>query len=434
MIIKSILKKLFFKKRLKYLVEKKRLYKDVTETSKIHEFQLKKFNDMWAEVSVVHPFYKMWQQKYNLPHEIKSLTDLASFPVLTKKDIQDNQNLVFDHLNHFNTISTGGSTGEPTKFPVSRGEGDFSYANHYLARGWWGIKPLDNILLFWGHSHLFGGGFQGRINQFKRKLADRLINTLRLSAYDVSLNTLGQYAEKLKNSNPSMVLGYTSTIYKISKFIQENKLQIGKKSKLKAVVVTSETVSEYDINLIQSVFGVPCVIEYGMAETGVIAYSRNKTNNIKLFWDSFIGIKDDNNCLMISTISDKLFPLINYSTGDIVDSVDKVVITTINSIEGRKNDFLIIYNNGIEIEVHSEIFTHILKAIGNVINFRVRQKRDLSIVVYFVAIGTRDISEYFFYEISKEFEGIDLEMFTFKQVDYINKTISGKAKWVEIER
>ena len=138
-----------------------------------------------------------------------------------------------------------------------------------MARGWWNVKPLDGIFLIWGHSHLFGDGIKGQINYYKRLFYDWLINTKRLSAYDLSINSLSNYYQILKKSNPTLIIGYTSAIYKLAKHIDENNLDIENKSNLKGVVVTSETVTNYDINLIKKVFNVPCIIEYGMAETGL---------------------------------------------------------------------------------------------------------------------------------------------------------------------
>ena len=108
-----------------------------------------------------------------------------------------------------------------------------------------------------------------------------------------------------------MIIGYTSVMFKIAKFI-ENDLDIGKKNNLKTIVVTSENVNSVDIKTIEEAFKVPCVIEYGMVETGVIAYSNLESKKLKFFWDSHIGFKSKNNTLLLTTILKKLFPLINY--------------------------------------------------------------------------------------------------------------------------
>ena len=145
------------------------------------------------------PFYKMWKEKYNLPEKILSIEELNNFPVLTKKEIQQNSELIFSHLKDYQTTSTGGSTGEPTKFPYIKSEMEYNYATNYLARSWWGFEPLDKVLLFWGHSHLFGNGVKGKINQYKRVMLDLLINTKRLNAYDMSFNTIGKYVKELNS-------------------------------------------------------------------------------------------------------------------------------------------------------------------------------------------------------------------------------------------
>lgn len=428
MIINSL-----FRERLRILENKKKLYQISKSVDEIYQYQIDQFNNIWRKAVVEIPFYQFWKKKYDLPIYINNLDELKNFPVLKKKDIQENENLIFSSLKNYFIISTGGSSGTPTRFPITKNESLNSYANHYLGRSWWGIKPLDNIILFWGHSHLFGDGLKGKINQYKRSLYDWIINTKRLSAYDMSLDTIDRYYQILKKSNPFMIMGYTSAIYKIAKYIYENNLDIKNKPKLKCVVVTSETVSKYDVNLIEEVFNAPCVIEYGMAETGVIAYSKDSSENIKLFWDTFIGIKDKENVLNITTINKRIFPLINYKTDDLVETKDSQSILEIKKILGRKNDFIKIRVNSDFIEVHSELFTHILKSIKGIMDFKVIQMKNLSIEIKYVSSNNLNISELFFEEIYKEFNGIDKNIFSFKQVDEISKTIAGKAKWIEVQ-
>ncbi len=428
MIINSL-----FRKRLRFLENKKKLYRITKSVDEIYKFQIDHFNNIWAKAAVEIPFYKFWKKKYDLPIYINNLDELKNFPVLKKKDIQENENLIFSSLKNYSIISTGGSSGTPTRFPIAKNETLNSYANHYLGRSWWGIKPLDNIIFFWGHSHLFGDGLKGKINQYKRLLYDWIINTKRLSAYNMSFDSMDAYCQILKKSDPFMIIGYTSAIYKLAKYIYENNLDNKNKPNLKCVVVTSETVTDYDVNLIEKVFNVPCVIEYGMAETGVIAYSKDNSKNIKLFWDTFIGIKDKENVLNITTINERIFPLINYKTDDIVETKESLSILEIKKIVGRKNDFIKIKVNSDFIEVHSELFTHILKSIKGVMDFKVIQMKNLSIEIKYVSSNNLNISERFFEEIYKEFSGIDKNIFSFKQVDEISKTIAGKAKWIELQ-
>ena len=138
-----------------------------------------------------------------------------------------------------------------------------------------------------------------------------------------------------------------------------------------------------------------------MAETGVIAYSKKSSDNMELFWDTFIGVKDDENVLNITTINDRTFPLINYKTDDLIESNDSHSILNIKKILGRKNDFIKIKVGNNILEIHSEFFTHILKSIKGIINFKVIQKKNLAIEIKYVSLNNSDISESFFNEICK---------------------------------
>lgn len=436
MLKKFILNNIIFKKRLELLNGKINLYNKLSD-DEIIQYQLDSFNLIWKSAQTNNAFYKFWKKKYNLPTQIKSIDELKSFPELTKDDLQKNYDLIFKDIEDYSIISTGGSTGKPVKLPTSREEKEIEYANTYLGKSWWDIKPLDDIVMYWGHSHLFGNGIRGKLNKIKRKVSDWLINTIRFSAYDISTVTMEDYYQKIKKLNPKAIIGYSSVNYKISKYITENNLDVGNKSCLKGIICTSETCSDIDIKIIKEAFKKDVILEYGMAECGAIAYSKNKTDNIEMFWDSFIGTISENKILNITTLYARKFPLINYKTDDVIIEKRNIKnsLLSISKIEGRKNDVLKIFCNNNKIEVHSELFTHILKSIKGIINFKIIQKINSNIVIEYVLMDKeeKNIEDIFFIELSKELKNITKKYFKFKQVEDIPKTIAGKTKWVEIE-
>ena len=77
-----------------------------------------------------------------------------------------------------------------------------------MVRSWWNIKPLDKMVSFWGHSHLFGDGILGKFNELKRKLKDYIVNIERLNAYDIHSNTIEEYYYKVKRIKPLIISGY----------------------------------------------------------------------------------------------------------------------------------------------------------------------------------------------------------------------------------
>ena len=65
-------------------------------------------------------------------------------------------------------------------------------------------------------------------------------------------------------------------------------MELNLSSSLRGIIVTSETISDRDIEIIGQAFKVPVICEYGMAETSVVAYSVPNDKGLKIFWDSFI--------------------------------------------------------------------------------------------------------------------------------------------------
>lgn len=434
MIKKYILNKTFFSKRLVLLQKKENLYRDINTSSEIVHHQLEMFNLMWSKAQK-HPFYEFWKLKHSLPTKINTLDELTLFPILTKKDLQEHKELIFGHLTHYKVLSTGGSTGEPTKIPFDGEEVTIHYANAYLGRSWWGIRPLDKLLLVWGHSHLFGSGLRGKINFFKRILSDRIINTYRFSAYNLSQDAIISFLQKMDDFKPKVILGYTSALVQIAKYLASNHLKINNIF-LDQIILTSEMAAPSDIALLKKVFDVSIVLEYGMAETGVLAYSHPNDGNLHVLWDSFV-LQEKQGQLLVTTLYDRAFPLIGYATGDsgeIRESIQTSILS-LETIRGRANDILNIKIGENYILVHSEMFTHILKAIDFVDSFKIIQfKSSKKIIVEYVTTKENlDIKNLFFSEIIKEFPLIDKLQFSFLHVNDIPKTIAGKTKWVEIK-
>ena len=252
----------------------------------------------------------------------------------------------------------------------------------------------------------------------------------------MSYKTVDNYCKELFRSNPVVIMGYTSIIHKVSRYIKEHNLDIGNKSNLKSVIVTSEVVTNYDIELIESVFNVPCVIEYGMAETGVIAFQHNKSKNLKVFWDSFICVKNNNN-LLVSTINNRLFPLINYQTDDIVKCDDFSSILFIDEVQGREKDVLNIAGKDGVITLSGILMIHILKSYKGIYSIQFRQLEHLRVDVRLVTdseVGLSNVKQYFLRNIRIDHADVSEDSFVFKNVNNIEKTIAGKEIWIKLKK
>lgn len=423
--------------RMLRLQQKSELYNQQLTPAQIVTRQLEQFNRQWQVVQSQHPFYQYWSQKHRLPKTIESIAQLQQFPLLTKSDINQHRELIFGHLKDYRIISTGGSSGETVKFPTAKDEKATEYANTYLGKAWWGIKPADPLLQFWGHSHLFGSGLKGKWHHQKRRLFDWLINTKRLNAYNFSFATMKSYYQCLIEANPVAIIGYSSNLYQMARYITDHQLPFTPKTKLKGVIVTSETISTAEIDLVEKVFQVPVILEYGMAETGVIAYSRASTQQIEFLWDSFIGWQHPQRGLMLTTLNPRLFPLINYDTTDLVtiDHQYQHSILSLQAIQGRPMDVLsVLKQDGGLYHLSAILMVHVLKSYPGIyavsytqtqpgyVLIRVQTPQALS------ASESQNLQQFFLQHLVLQYPGISASAFTLQRVESLPKTVAGKEQ------
>ena len=432
--IKSyILSRSVFAPRIKLLGAKKDFYEAYGNNNlAIVDHQLNSFNKVWKRALSDVAFYKWWAKEYHLPKQLNSLEELKSFPVLTKEIMQQKQSLIFVEGRRYKTVSTGGSSGQPTRFITTKNEKSIEYSNTYLGRSKFGIAPFDPTILFWGHSHLFGSGIKGNINELKRKFADNLLSIKRFNAYDLSVDTISYYVEKLINEKTKCLIGYTSSIYSLARYILDNKIKLDLSSSLKGVIVTSETISDRDIEIIGKAFKVPVISEYGMAETSVVAYSVPNERGLKIFWDSFIVQIDRSKQLNLTTIYDRKFPLINYSTDDVASPLKEVEssVLKIEKIEGRRRDNIKLRtkNKGF-VEISGILLVHITKGSRGVYSISYKQCENYEVEIYVVTAPGVDVSQVFrrfLLDLKKENAEIDpLAIRMIKKVQP-NRTLAGK--------
>lgn len=376
------LEKTFLKKRLVAIKNSLNLYSEVTDYKNIENYQIRRFNSFWRKAYTNHPFYIKWKSDHKLPSKVSSISELSDFPILNKKIINENYDLIFHNLK-FKTTYTGGTSGITTRFPTNAVEAFNAYVVSYTGRLWWNIKPLSDILMLWGHSHLFQGGIKGKLEYHFRKFKDFTINTKRISSYDLSEKNLKFFFDIINDLSPRTLISYSGNVFKLAKFMDENNLNF-KFGKIENVIVTSEPIYTKDIELIKKKFAFNIINEYGMAETGVIGYSKNKTQNIKVFWRSFILTHDKNANLYLTTISERVFPLINY------DTEDKVVTRLVkaNSILGIKeilgksrNNLKISMKDGSTKQISTIYFDHIFKYIPNIYSVQYKICHDIVYII-----------------------------------------------------
>lgn len=415
-------------RQIERLQARKRVYQQIVDSKEIERWQLDAFNRRWIEACAKYRFYGDWKKSNGLPDKIDHFDQLRQFPVLRKSDIQANFEKIAHDAEPCSFISTGGSTGEPTRFPRVKSDLEWIYSSMYLGRSWWNINPADPIMLIWGHSHLFGTGMSRWFLKARRNIMDWMINTKRLDAYRLDDRSLAMHWLDLVRNPGSHIVCYTSVIRRLLDYLEDSHID-GGVAKIRGVILTSETIGPSDIERIHRHLGAPTIIEYGMAETGVLAYSKPTSHSLHFFWDAFhtyLGAGDE---LIITTLHDARFPLINYGTEDRAESVESVVPFVCKGIRGRVFDLLMLtMEDGTELEIYGELFVHIIKVNPALRSFFIHQKgRQIDVYLRYANSSQmeQEISK-ILHELKIEYPSVDTAYIRFHRLREDMRTLAGK--------
>ena len=409
-----------------------RVYSDFAP-EKIPSYQLEKFNQLWVGIRRQVPFYRKLVAEGFAPSEGLTWEDFVRLPKLSRIEIQRDVSPYLDDTKPIaNWSVTGGSTGMPIRIPRWANENDFTLPAIWLGRASYGIQVSDRMFHLWGHSHLFGRGWQRYQAQLKRAVKNFFLGYRTFSAYNLNPKRLDEAGRALLQMKPEYIVGYSRSLFLLAKanFDQREKLR---GLRIKAVIATTEAFSSAeDSALIADVFGCPVVMEYGAAETGVIAYTHPNDGCYRVFWDLFlleaIPLDEQRSKLLVTTLYPRAMPLIRYDIGDIAIDATRQADSVIgfSGISGRDNDL-------IEFEpgsfVHPVALIHCIQSVIGVLGVQVVQEVDSSIRIRIMGKPTISAGER---QIRDNLKTLHTRLgnCAIEYVPALEQTIAGKTRWV----
>lgn len=308
-----------------------------------------------------------------------------NLPVMTKKDLQvpleDRLSNGFSRKNIY-VNKTSGSSGTPFVFAKDKfchaltwaeiidrfGSLGISYNSSYQAR-FYGI-PLDFI------------GYH------KERTKDLFSHRYRFPIFDLSEKKLEGMLTAFKRKKFDYINGYTSSIVLFAKFLKgKNILLTEICPTLKYCIVTSEMLFDDDKELMENVFGVPVINEYGASELDLLAFSNREGELEVNSRNIFVEILDDFDKpvplgnpgrIIITSLYNKAHPMIRYDLGDIgvLSNSSTYKKPILEKLIGRTNDMARLPSGKI---VAGLTFYYVTKSIisndGNVKEFIIEQTK-----------------------------------------------------------
>jgi phenylacetate-CoA ligase len=422
------------RRRLDLIETRRARHADITDPELMAVWQTTAFNQIWRDATQRIRFYADWKARHGLPSQIKEIGELTQFPVLRRDDIDENFGTIAEDSAPCHFVYSGGTTGNSRRFPRGGDDTLVTYANQYLGRSWAGISPGDKIVSIWGHEHLFGSGRMGQIKKMIRSSKDWLIGIRRLNAYLLDEASVAAYFDEICIRPGSTVIAYVSAMRKLLDFVEQSDVD-GRSAQIRAVILCGETVTARDMDRVRTTLGSVPLIEYGMMETGAMAYSTPQCDALTFIWDSFHCHAADNHELIVTSLQPMRFPLVNYGTEDRIEPLAGVGSLPFRCarISGRIGYiFQLKTRRGQMMEVNGELILNVLDVIPEVYVFEIRQgEQMLDISVQLAPDFELDvIHRRFILEIRREIPNLDESTITFSRLERGHQTIAGKHQVV----
>ncbi len=294
------------------------------------------------------PYYHRLLRSSGLkPDDIKTIKDLEKIPPLTKKEIREHtEDLLNPELFPRTTaFYTGGTTGEPVKFYLTKDRVSWGSAADYRGMEWGGHHIGDKQVLIWG-APIDLAAHRRLSYKIKRAVARRKI----FSAYDLGDDALEKIARDVLKFKPKTIKGYASALFLFARYVDSHDIKIP----LKAVFSTAEKLHDFQRDFISSTFECDVFDGYGGRETSLVAYECDRHEGLHISEENVIvevvkdgeSVVEETGEIYITDLRNFSMPFIRYRVGDVSAIREELCscgrgLSLLRGIEGRITDYLI---------------------------------------------------------------------------------------------
>ncbi|MEZ3165669.1 phenylacetate--CoA ligase family protein [Halorubrum miltondacostae] len=226
---------------------------------RLKQLQRDRLSDLLQHAVDNVPYYSDIELFHDNPFD-----NLQEFPIITKKDIQENRELfqavnIPDHKTH--EVTTGGTSGNPFRFRLDNSVYGREWA--FIMTGWKrvGYSPGDKMVSFRGVE--FPDADKGVYWQF-----NPFYNSYEMSPFHMNDATLPRYIEKIQSESPRYIHGYPSAITTLASYVKQNDITI---PSVQAIFAASENIYDHQRKLMEDVFDVRVFSHYGLSEKAILA-------------------------------------------------------------------------------------------------------------------------------------------------------------------
>ena len=421
-------------------------YRDfLTRSERFSRGELEAYQDERLREIVAHayatvPYYRRRFDELKLtPSDVTGQRDLHKVPLLTKEDIRRH----FDDLRSRDvaprdllTGHTSGTTGRPLTVGYDRETVWMTYAvfdRHYRWAGLRMGRDGDRIAVARGNVVVPLAQKGPPFWRFNRRQ-----NQMLLSSFHMSRTNLPAYFEALAAFRPAVLDGYPSTLYLLAKFLQNR----GETFPLRAAVTSSETLYDFQRDLIEERFACRVFDYYALAERAVFSSEceRHEGHHLAMEYGLAEVIDTDGRPLsrgavgklVGTTLHNRAMPLIRYVTNDMTALRERLCscgrgLELMEDVTTKAEDVLTLKDGRL---ISPSVLTHPFKPLDCIEGSQIVQTAPDAIIVRLVpGAGYTDALTDRLVKDLKERLGEDVRV-EVQMVDRLESSANGKFKWV----
>lgn len=342
--------------------------------------RVERLREFLSKVGKHVPYYRnLFRERAFDPSTVRSISDLARLPFLTKEIIRANtdqlKSEVAQGLSRFNT---GGSSGEPLIFFLGKERVSHDVAAKWRATRWWNVDIGDPEIVVWGSPIELGT--QDRVRQIR----DSLLRTKLLPAFEMSEAKLDSFVAEIRAMRPKMLFGYPSALAHIAHHAETRSQRMDGLG-IRVAFVTSEKLYDHQREQISRVFGCRVANGYGGRDAGFLAHTCPSGGMHIAAEDIIVEIVDDAGNpvphgqageIVTTHLATKDFPFVRYRTGDVGVLDDRPCpcgrgLPLLKEIQGRATDFLVAQDGTV---MHGLALVYVLRDLPGVRQFKIVQE------------------------------------------------------------
>lgn len=316
----------------------------------LEEIQWQRMKKLWHFLWQSNSFYRERFRNAGLDVDsLSCLNDIRKLPLLSKKDIRDNENeLISDgydknRLLHF---KTGGSTGKALDLYMTEKCSELRNACARRHDRWAGWEPGEAVGAVWGNPKL--------PNTFKDKLRNRLIQPfIYLDTMAVSEESVWRFVADWQRERPSLLFGHAHSIFVLARQVEALGINEVRPA---GILSTSMMLLPHERNYIEKIFGVKVTDRYGCEEVSLIGCECEEHDGMHMNIEHLVieFLSDDDKCvatgelgnIVVTDLMNLAMPLVRYRVEDLGVPLDRQCpcgrgLPLMGTVTGRVADFLL---------------------------------------------------------------------------------------------